>query len=371
MLNKKLIKETLLIKGLCRESNFFDLYVDLIWENRNTPREKFKTERHHIIPKFYYKQQGFKVDNSTGNLVNLSYSDHIRAHLYLLLAIEPAYLRFASFAAHRTVTGHQGFYKSLEEANEALNILDFESLQKAKEVMRHQVSLKSSKQFHNRGRKWIYNKDLNQHKLVDAADISVFLTRGWEVGRNFQHSEEAKSKNKLKHLNKTYSSARAAKIRATVEARYGSYAEMTFQCRGELTTDQKQHLSNKSKEYFEAHSQVNKGKLCVYDPLTLKNKYIFEEELPTYLIKGYLQGAAPTKARKASQRQVICISTGEVFESASTVARLLGVVDMSLTCKNFKTKHKYYTAKKLQWAYLEDWLEWVKEHPEDYIEVQY
>lgn len=371
MLEKKLIKQKLLTKGLCKNNKFFDLYVDLIWENKNTPREKFKTERHHIIPKFYYKQQNIKLDNSENNLVNLSYADHIKAHLYLLLAIETSYQKFASFAAHRTITGHQGFYKSLEEANNLLNILDFESLQEAKEIMRRQVSLKSSQQFHNLGRKSMYHSESGCRKLVKESDIATFLNQGWILGSNFKHSKEANQKNSVKHLNKTYSEERAKKIRATVEARYGSFKEMNLQCKGLLTEEQKQHLSLKTTEYFETHDQVNKGKVCVYDPTTYKNKYILKEELHSYLENGYLQGTAPTEARKAKRRRVVCISTGEVFESAMAVAKMLGVVDMSLTCKNFKTKHKYYTAKKLQWAYLDDWLDWVKEHPEDYIEIKF
>lgn len=371
MLEKTLIRQDILDKGLCKENKFFDLYLDLIWENKNTLREKFKTERHHIIPKFYYKQQGVELDNSENNLVNLSYADHIKAHLYLLLAVESIYQRFASFAAHRTLTGHQGFYKSLDEANNLLNILDFESLQEAKELIRYQVGLKSSQQFHNRGRRWMYNEKLDSHKLVRKSDISAFLLQGWELSRNFKHSEDSKQKNRAKHLNKTYSKDRTLKIKATVESRYGSYQEMNLQCKGLLTAEQKQHLSLTAAEYFKTHSQVNKGKICVYDPASYRNKYILADELPNYLAKGYLRGMAPTETKKSNRRQVICISTGKVFESATIVAKMLGVVDMSLTCKNFKTKHKYYTAKKLKWAYLDDWLDWVAEHPEDYIEIQF
>ena len=175
--------------------------------------------------------------------MNLSYTDHIKAHLYLLLATETVYQRFASFAAHRTITGHQGFYKSLEEANNLLNILDFESLQEAKEIMRQQVSLKSSQQYHNRGRKWMYNSALGISKLIPSNEIQELLNCGWELKRNFKHSEEANHKNRIKHLNKVYSEERNMKARATIEARYGSYKEMNSQCKGSLTAEQKQHLS--------------------------------------------------------------------------------------------------------------------------------
>jgi len=66
-------------------NKYFRKYCDLILKNKNTPDIKFKTQKHHIIPKFYFKTNNLEIDNSKENLVNLLYKDHILAHYYLCL----------------------------------------------------------------------------------------------------------------------------------------------------------------------------------------------------------------------------------------------------------------------------------------------
>ena len=41
------------------------------------------TQVHHIIPKYYFCDNNLKVDDTSQNVVNLMYSDHIKAHYYL------------------------------------------------------------------------------------------------------------------------------------------------------------------------------------------------------------------------------------------------------------------------------------------------
>lgn len=77
-------KEKLLEIGLCIDNEYLDKYVELIDDNRNTKCEKFITQKHHIIPRFYYKYSKMKVDNSHKNIVNLTYQKHLLAHYYLM-----------------------------------------------------------------------------------------------------------------------------------------------------------------------------------------------------------------------------------------------------------------------------------------------
>ena len=76
-------KEKLLETGYFEDNEYFDLYLNLILENKNTKTEKFITQKHHIIPRHYYSHNNLTVDNSKDNLVNLKYADHMLAHIYL------------------------------------------------------------------------------------------------------------------------------------------------------------------------------------------------------------------------------------------------------------------------------------------------
>lgn len=59
-------------------------YLDLIFY-----RQKYKLdqniyqERHHIIPRYFYKINKLRIDGSIKNIVNLTAKEHILAHLYL------------------------------------------------------------------------------------------------------------------------------------------------------------------------------------------------------------------------------------------------------------------------------------------------
>lgn len=68
---------------LFEDNEWFNKYVDLVTLNKDTKREKYKTQIHHIIPRCYYKIIGEKINNNKDNLVNLQYKDHVLAHYYL------------------------------------------------------------------------------------------------------------------------------------------------------------------------------------------------------------------------------------------------------------------------------------------------
>lgn len=78
------LKQKLLNTGAVINSPFLDKYIQLIQANLNTSVIKFVTQKHHIIPQHVFKYNNQPVDNSETNLVNLSFSDHMLAHYYLM-----------------------------------------------------------------------------------------------------------------------------------------------------------------------------------------------------------------------------------------------------------------------------------------------
>ena len=81
------------------KNQFFIKYKELIENNLNNPKEKHKTQSHHIIPRSYYKQENLPLDNSKKNLVNLKYADHILAHWYLYKCANKDYFQYSNLYA--------------------------------------------------------------------------------------------------------------------------------------------------------------------------------------------------------------------------------------------------------------------------------
>ena len=93
------LKEKLLNLGLVKDNQYLDRYIELIEKNKETKKEKFKTNKHHIIPRYYYKYNNFELDNSKENFVNLLYKDHILAHYYLSLCSSNGYFKYSNINA--------------------------------------------------------------------------------------------------------------------------------------------------------------------------------------------------------------------------------------------------------------------------------
>lgn len=95
------LKEKLLGLDICKDNEYLDLYCLLIVNNKGTKQIKGQTQKHHIIPRAYYKLHNLKLDNSKENLVNLSIMDHIKAHIYLMKSASCRELQSSAAAAIR------------------------------------------------------------------------------------------------------------------------------------------------------------------------------------------------------------------------------------------------------------------------------
>ncbi len=106
------------------DNEYLDRYCKLIESNRNTKREYYRTQLHHIIPKCYYKHYNLDIDNSSKNLVNLLYKDHALAHYYLWKCTFK-WFKKASFCAFKCIVNTKKSdwdnldYNELQELYEA------------------------------------------------------------------------------------------------------------------------------------------------------------------------------------------------------------------------------------------------------------
>ena len=80
-------KEQLLASKSFLDNEYLDKYLRLISQKALQERKKYSMQKHHIIPRAYYKYFNLKIDNSKENLVLLNYADHVLAHYYLTFCI--------------------------------------------------------------------------------------------------------------------------------------------------------------------------------------------------------------------------------------------------------------------------------------------
>lgn len=93
------LKEKLLNLGIVENNEYLDNYCQLIIDNKDSLKQLHKTQSHHIIPRYYYKQNNLQVNNDKHNLVNLFYKDHILAHYYLALCSNSEKFIYANVSA--------------------------------------------------------------------------------------------------------------------------------------------------------------------------------------------------------------------------------------------------------------------------------
>ena len=109
------IKECLLKTDNFVDNIYLDKYCDLIRLNKSTGRINFKTQRHHIVPKFVFKCLNIPVDNSKTNLVNLLYVDHCLAHYYLALCSKTLEAKHYNFISIRHILGSKSLNIEMSE----------------------------------------------------------------------------------------------------------------------------------------------------------------------------------------------------------------------------------------------------------------
>lgn len=102
------LKEYLLIKRQFVDNEFLDKYCTLVQRNYKTSQRAGCTNKHHIVPRAWFKLNDQPVDNSVSNLVNLQYRDHVLAHYYLALCTENE-LQYANELALMCLTTRKKF----------------------------------------------------------------------------------------------------------------------------------------------------------------------------------------------------------------------------------------------------------------------
>lgn len=188
------IKEKLLATKIVIDNEYLDKYVSLIESNLETKRTKFVTQRHHIIPRYYYNVNNLEVDNSKDNLVNLSYKCHFLAHLYLSKCSSSEKFSYNNLVALHYMTKKVDFNCDWEE-------VDLDLLQEAYEKAKKYASKYNS----------MYDEKIREKHLSSVRDtrvrekISNTLKEKYARGELFSEEHKAKislAQTRLMYVNK-------------------------------------------------------------------------------------------------------------------------------------------------------------------------
>lgn len=187
----KIQKEKLLQTKLFIDNDKLDKYINLINAGDNVAEY---TEKHHIIPRSYFKITKQKIDNSRENIIKLSYSNHILAHYYLSLCTI-GNLRQANITAFAILIDTSENILNKSESEAIKQIKEFAALQEEakkiycdnchkigcmKKTAEHKKALKEARDLHSttKGKKSIYNSMLNKVKFVYLAEVDDYLKIG-------------------------------------------------------------------------------------------------------------------------------------------------------------------------------------------------
>ena len=95
-----MLQDKLLSTFLFENNEYFKKYVRLIEDNLMTKQQKFKTQKHHIIPRIAFQLYNWDGCETKENKVNLLYKDHILAHYYLALAAKDSIFKYKMICAN-------------------------------------------------------------------------------------------------------------------------------------------------------------------------------------------------------------------------------------------------------------------------------
>lgn len=114
------IKEILLNTGVIENNEYLDKYIQLIGTGRQRGYVKYKTHKHHIIPKSYYKLKNLPVDNSSENIVYLLAAEHVLAHYYIAHCAINEDFRYRNILAFTFMTSKKYFNMEEQQLLESL-----------------------------------------------------------------------------------------------------------------------------------------------------------------------------------------------------------------------------------------------------------
>ena len=178
------LKEKLIALNIVEDNEYLNKYLSIITNNTKTMRLKYKTQKHHIIPRAVFTHNKEPLDNSESNIVNLEYRNHILAHYYLYMCATGWFKYPAAKAVDYLVKRIESIRVKPNEFNQIeINFSEDELLALLPELAEIQEQAKVGE--HNRlsGGKWVNNGEAQ--KYISGETLQEFLSNNdsWKIGK--------------------------------------------------------------------------------------------------------------------------------------------------------------------------------------------
>ena len=317
-----------LLKCIDFEDNeYLEKYLEII---SNPGLEDGYTEKHHIIPRCYYRLHNLTINNSPENLVTLTMKNHMLAHYYLMNCVNKHSQLYQKlvFACNRTFNNNHMNLISEDDAIMFANILSTEikrnlsalmigntnalgykftdeqrlisSQSKKGRVITDLTKDKISKAHLMRNLKWMHKSDT--YCLIPSNEIDKYLQDGWLLGGR-KLSDEHKRKISLANKGSKRSLEARKKMSEKALGREAWNKGIPMSDKSKLKVSQSKSLENK-KWYTNGETEL----------------YLSEDEnIPEGFVLGRKQFSEDTKAKlsaymkgkPARNKGKICITNGE------------------------------------------------------------
>lgn len=267
---------------LVYNNEYFKKYQEIILNEKNKALKSVSgiTQKHHIIPKSYYKYKGLKTDNSSNNVVILYYEDHILAHYYLALCAKAGWFKYFTEYALMSMTREFTMPETLNEllakmSNYQILYADFCKRQSEK------ASQRTGDLGTVSGKCCIYNAQLHKKKYIFPNEIDYYLANGWQLG-GLPHTEEEKQK-----IGKSNSVALLGK-KATKESNEKRSA--TLKERWRAPNNNWLRRKKREKESYKKVSESMSGRIAIKNTITGQRTRVKKDQLNDYLAHGWVIG---------------------------------------------------------------------------------
>lgn len=276
MISKIGLKEKLINSDMFIDNIYLDKYIYLILKHINTPNQKNITQKHHILPRYYFKHRNISLDNSKENLVNLPIYDHIRAHYYLYNCAKEYPEKYSNlYALRRMLSGKFTDFKIIENLNDAECLKLYQEYielnRKTHSGKTHVTSTETKLKIgnSNKGKCKDYKRLHNSEGVeisISESELPHYLNNGWVLGRS------EKAKNNLK-AGYNYES------KGMLGKKQSDYQK---ECARKALLKKPKSASAKNNM-----SKARLGKKLYINPQTGKGKYIAPDEIKYYEKNGW------------------------------------------------------------------------------------